>query len=339
MIPMTMNRPWKYVVLGALQVLALTGMFVLGFQAAGGARAEEVVDRIVAVVNNEVITYLELQQKLKPYQEKIKSMDYDEDEERRMLFKVKEDMIYRLIDEKLADQEIKKNKITISEAEVDASIERLKAARMWSDEDLRRVLETEGMTMQELRQSMKNQALRSQLVGREVSSKIVVTTEEIREYYDSHAEEYRGDVRYHLRNIIVTIPSENEGGREAARTKTETIMQKLKDGEDFESLARDYSDSSLAQKGGDLGKIRYDDFSPQIKAALKGLGPGEHTDILDTDRGFQIFFVEDVVMEGGRSFEEASPEIEEKLYNAAVDKKYDEWLQELKSQAHIKIIR
>jgi len=116
-------------------------------------------------------------------------------------------------------------------------------------------------------------------------------------------------------------------------------MQKLKDGESFESLAREYSESSLSEKGGDLGKIRYEDFSPQIKAALKGLGPGEHTTILDTDRGFQILYVEEVDMEGGKRFEDASPEIEEKLYNAAVDKKYTEWLENLKSQAHIKIIR
>ena len=322
-----------------LQVLCLSGMCVFGSGAAVVVQAEEIVDRIVAVVNNEIITYLELQQELKPYQEKIKTMGYDENEEREMLYKLREDMIKRLIDEKLADQEIKKNNITISESEVDASIEQLKAARMWSDEDLRQALEREGMTMQGLRQSMKNQALRNQLVGREVRSKIVITREEVRAYYDRHAEEYQGDLMYHLRNIIIKSAPEDEGGRDASRMKMEMILQRLEEGEAFESLARDFSESSLAAKGGDLGKIRYDDFSPQIKAALDGLGPGNHTDILDTDQGFQVFFVEEIVQAGGRSFEDASPEIEEKLYNAAVDKKYMEWLEDLKSQAHIKIIR
>jgi len=314
-------------------------MLVCGPWAMGVVRGEAIVDRIVAVVNNEVITYLELEQELKPYEEKIKSMGYGEEKERQTLFKVREDIIFRLIDEKLADQEIKKNKITISEAEVDAAVERLKASRMWSDEDLRMALETEGMTMQGLRQTMRNQALRNRLIGQEVSSKIVITQEEVREYYDRHAEEYQGEQLYHLRNIITTIPLEAEGGRAAAMSKMEMVMQKLKDGESFESLAREYSESSLSEKGGDLGKIRYEDFSPQIKVALKGLGPGEHTTILDTDRGFQILYVEEVDMEGGKRFEDASPEIEEKLYNAAVDKKYTEWLENLKSQAHIKIIR
>lgn len=186
---------------------------------------------------------------------------------------------------------------------------------------------------------MRNQALRNQLIGKEVSSKIVVTTEEVQAYYDRHAEEYQGVLLYHLRNIIIMIPSEDEGGRPAARNKIEKVMQKLNDGESFESLAHTFSESSLSEKGGDLGKIRYDDFSPQIKTSLEGLGPGDHTGILDTDRGYQIFFVEDVLMEGGKHFEEVSSEIEEKLYNAAVDKKYAEWLEDLKRQAHIKIIR
>jgi len=176
-------------VLFYLRVLWLAGIFVLGSWAMGTAWAVEIVDRIVAVVNNEVITYLELQQELRPYQEQIKSRGYDEDEEREMLFKLREDMIYRLIDDKLADQEIKKNNITISEAEVDASIERLKASRMWSDEEFRMALESEGMTLEELRQSMKSQALRNRLVGREVSSKIVITQEEVRAYYDRQAAE------------------------------------------------------------------------------------------------------------------------------------------------------
>ena len=339
MMHMTANRHWKYVYLFYLHVLWMAGMLVFGPWAAGVAQAEAIVDRIVAVVNNEVITYLELEQELKPYEEKIKSMGYGEEKERQTLFEVREDIILRLIDDKLADQEIEKNKITISEAEIDTSIERLKASRMWSDEDLRKVLESEGMTMQDLRQSMRDQALRSRLIGQEVSSKIVITQEEVREYYDRHAEEYQGELLYHLRNIITMIPPEAEGGRAAARNKIEMVMQKLKGGESFESLAREYSESSLSEKGGDLGKIRYDDFSLQIKEALEGLGPGDHTTILDTDRGFQIFYVEEIDVEGGKRFEDASPEIEEKLYNAAVDKKYTEWLEELKSQSHIKIIR
>jgi len=322
-----------------LRVWWLAGMIAFGLWTAGVVRAEEIVDLIVAVVNDEIITYLELQRQLKPYEEKIRSMGYGEEEERQMLYKVRTDIIYRLIDEKLADQEIQKKKITIGETEVDASIERLKVSRMWSDEDLRKALEAEGMTLQEYRQSLKDQALRSRLVGQAVSSKIVITKEEVQAYYDDHADEYGGELQYHLRNIITMISLDTEDGRAAARTKIEMIMQKLEAGESFETLAQEYSESPLAKEGGDLGKIGYNDFSPQIKEALEGLESGDHTAILDTDQGYQIFYVEAIAVEGGKSFEAASPEIEERLYNAAVDKKYAEWLEDLKRQAHIKIVQ
>lgn len=336
---MTRKQHRTYGCLFYLQMACLTGLLICGPWMARTGLAEEIVDRIVAVVNNEVITYLELQQVLAPYEEKIKSMGYTDDEEREMRYKVREDMIHRLIDEKLADQEINKNKITISEAEIDASIEGLKASRMWSDEDLRSVLETEGMTMQELRENMRRQALRSRLIGKEVSSKIVITQEEVLAYYNSHAEAYQGQLYYHLRNIVIPVPPEGEGGKAAAQTKLDVVKQKLLAGESFETVAREHSVPSLAKNGGDLGKILYDDISPQIKMALEGLGPGDHTDILETDQGFQIFFIEEIVREGGRPFEEVSPEIEEKLYNDAMDKTYTEWLDELKRQSHIKIIR
>ncbi|MCG6909136.1 MAG: SurA N-terminal domain-containing protein [Deltaproteobacteria bacterium] len=315
-------------------------LLLVGLWTAGLALAEEIVDRIVAVVNDDIITYLELQKELKPYEERIKSMGYSEEKERRMLYKVRDELIYRLIDEKLADQEIKKNKITVDDAEIDASIERLKASKMWTDEDLRNALEAEGMTLQEYRRSLKNQILRSRLVGREVSSKIVITTEDVRAYYDSHADEYMGDLSYHLRNIIAAVDA-NAGGvaRAKARAKIDAVMEKLNAGESFEALARQYSESPLAKDGGDLGTIPYADFSPQIQGAIEGLKAGDHTAVMDTERGYQIFYVEDVVMKGGKSFEQASPEIEEKLYNAAVDEKYGEWLEALKKKSHIKIIR
>jgi len=337
---MVNNRIFKYFDSSGFRWWIMAGVLLSGLWSAGSAQAEEIVDRIVAVVNNDIITYLELQHQLKPYEEKIKSMGYAEEKERQMLYKVRNDITYRLIDEKLADQEIEKNKITINNAEIDASLERLKASKMWTDEDLRQALAAQGMTIQEYRQSLRNQALRSRLVGQEVSSKIVITHEEVRAYYDDHADAYGGDLRYHLRNIMTIVSSDDDdSAKAAAMGKMEAVIQKLEAGESFESLAREYSESPLAPKGGDLGKIRYTDFSPLIQQALEGLAAGDYTSILDTDQGYQIFFVEDMTMEGGKRFEEASPEIEEQLYNAAVDEKYAEWLEELKRKAHIKVIR
>jgi len=216
----------------------------------------------------------------------------------------------------------------------------MKASRMWNDEELRQALSTEGLTYEEYRQSLRNQLLRSRLVGKEIKSKIVITTEDVRAYYDEQADAYGGELRYHLRNIIILIASlDEEDAGLVAKNKMDVILKELGAGESFEALARKYSESSLAEQGGDLGKILYTDISPQIKQALEGLVPGDYTPVLETDQGLQIFFIEDIVTEGGKSLEEASPEIEELLYNQALDKKYEAYLEDLKNRSHIKIIQ
>ena len=95
------------------------------------AVAEEpsVVDRIVAVVNDEIITLYDLNETLKPYEANIQALAYSPEKKRETLFKLRTDLLNKLIDEKLADQQIKKNKITISTQEIDATIERIKESR------------------------------------------------------------------------------------------------------------------------------------------------------------------------------------------------------------------
>ena len=110
-------------------------------------------------------------------------------------------------------------------------------------------------------------------------------------------------------------------------------------GESFETLAMMYSESSMSAKGGDLGWFEFDNLSPQLQNALKGMAAGEYTPVLETDLGYQVFFVEDVVTNPGKPLEEVSPEIERLLFNEVVDKKFKSWIEDLRKQSHIKIIR
>ena len=98
--------------------------------------ASTVVDRIVAVVNEDIILLSELNSRMGPYAERIQQQVPDEDKQQEMLFKVREDMLNRLVDEKLTDQEIKRNDIQVDEAQIDATIERIKSANYFTDEDL-----------------------------------------------------------------------------------------------------------------------------------------------------------------------------------------------------------
>ena len=84
--------------------------------------------------------------------------------------------------------------------------------------------------------------------------------------------------------------------------------------------------------------IRFEDISPQFQQAIKDLTVGQHTEVIETERGYQIFYIEDIARVGGKTFEEAQPEIEEQLYNDLVDEKFNTWLEDLRKNSHIKII-
>ncbi|UCG07300.1 MAG: SurA N-terminal domain-containing protein [Desulfobacterales bacterium] len=307
----------------------------------GVTLAEELalVDRIVAVVNNELITLYDLNQKFEPYVKNIKALGYDEDMERKTLFKVRSDVLNQLIDNMLAGQQTEKYKLTVTEKEIDSSIERIKSARYYTDEDLRAGLAQQGLTMEDFRKEIKEQLLRGKLVNLEVKSKIVVTMQNIKSYYDSHPEKYVGEKKYTLWNIYVNIPSSAaDSEKQSVLRKMQVILDKLEQGQKFEDLVNGDFLTSMQAKGGELGLFLLKELSAQLQKIVKNMQAGEFSSILDTEYGYQIIYVQNIIETKTKSLAEAEKEIEDILYKELVDNKYQEWLKELRSRSHIKVI-
>jgi peptidyl-prolyl cis-trans isomerase SurA len=301
--------------------------------------ASEVIDRIVAVVNEDIILLSELRERMAPYVQRIRQQGFDLEKERQMIFKVREETLNRLVDEKLTDQEIKRNDIQVDETTIDNTIERIKTTNSFTDEDLRRFLEQDQMTMEQYREKIREQVLRSRLVNYQVRSKIVITDAEIRAYYDSHPEIYGGEVRYHLRNILMPVPEFSTDAEKAAvQEKMNQLSERIQAGEAFADLARQYSQGPAAADGGDIGEFGEKALSPQIRAALDGLDPGGTTEVLDTDQGFQLFYLEAINRTEGKPLASVKDEIHQKLFTEVVDKEFLSWLENLRSGSHIKII-
>jgi peptidyl-prolyl cis-trans isomerase SurA len=269
----------------------------------------------------------------------MKSMGYSRDREESMLEQLRKDILDRLIDQKLTDQEIKRAKLEIREEEIDDALATIKEKNYYSNEDFKAALSKEGLTVQEYRESIKEQMLRSRLVNREVKAKVVITEEDIKKYYETHPEAYGREKRYHLRNIIMKLPrlaTDNE--KKEVLRRMEDVQEKLKEGQSFEKLARMYSESELAAEGGDLGFFKLESLSPQLREALKEMPTGGFTPILETDLGYQIFYIQALEVTPGKSLKEVTPEIQEKLYAEVIDKKFKLWLEDLRKRSHIKII-
>ena len=326
----------KYFILGFLCLSIVTPIVSRG---SVYAQEAEIIDRIVAVVNSDIITLYELNRAFKPYEENIKALQYAPEKEQQTLFQVRKDLLDQLIDGKLADQEIEHAQISVSESDIDRTIERMKEARSFTDEQLREGLARQGLTMAEYRQEIKEQILRTKLVNREVKSKIVITNQDVKAYYDSHQDEYAGEKKYYLYNIFVRLsPEADTSERAGALRQIEDAMARLNQGLSFEDLVNQLKDSSSRVQGTDLGLYRLEELSGQLEGAVAKLKAGEFSEVLDTDFGPQIIYVQKIQETSTKSLDEIESEIEEILYNESVDNRYQDWLDELRKQSLIKII-
>ena len=322
-------------------------VFLLGFwiafpmMSASSLKAQEteIIDRIVAVVNSDIITLYDLNRALKPFAENIRALGYSPEKERQTLFQVRKDILNQLIDSMLADQKVKQDRIGVNEKEIDTAIERLKESRSLTDEQLREGLALQGMTIEEYRKEIKEQILRGKLVNREVKSKIVVTRDDIKSYYESHREKYAGEKKYYLWNIFVKLSSGTElSEKMSAQKKMKAIEAKLKQGQSFETLVKELRDSLSDVRGTDLGLYLLEELSEPLRKVIEKMKPGEYSQILDTDFGYQILYVQKIQETPEKTLEEVEPDIQRTLYNDFVDNKYQEWLDELRTRSHIKII-
>ena len=303
------------------------------------AQESEVVDRIVAVVNNEIITLYELNRAFAPYVLKIESLEYPPEKERQTLFQVRKDVLSQLIDGMLANQQVRREKITVSQNEINNAIERIKESRQLTDEEMRQGLESQGMTMEDYRKEIEDQILRSKLVNREVKSKIVITKEDITAYYESHREKYAQEKKYYLWNMYIKVPSNSASLEKSnARNEMEAILAKLKQGRPFESLVNEVKKSSFAVQGTDLGLYSLNELSEQLQQVVKKMDAGDFSGVLETDFGYQIIYVQKIEGAQAKPFEAVESEIEEILYKEFVDNKYQEWLEQLRARSHIRII-
>jgi len=315
-------------------------LFILCLQTIGGVSATETVDRVVAVVNEDIIRLKELNVAFQPVAQEVYAKNYGDSKEQEILYEKRTEVLNRLIEETLVDQAVQKRGISVSSAEIDNALENIKSMNSFTDDDLRGYLSMNGMDMETYRNEIRQQILRSKLVNREVKANIVITDEEIRDYYESHPEKYEKKPKYHLKNIYV--PHAEDAGAPAGRTGRDKIseaMAELNKGRAFESVAREYSESGNASNGGDLGSFVLNDLRKDLKPVIKALQAGETSSIVETEQGFQIFYLKEIVKAPAKPFDAVADDIRSILYEQAVDEKFDEFLSSLRNASHIEITR
>ena len=280
----------------------------------------KLLDRIVAIVNDEVITLSELKQAM-IYLTKTSNPPSE----------VKRRVLEEIINVRLTVQQAKKLGLQVKDGEVERAIRNIIAQNGITLKKLKEDLIREGSSYEDYKDWIKTQLLKSKLIGLQVQSKVTVTDEEIKKYYQAHIDEYKGYTEYRLRHILLPFTS-------AYEDKKQEILRLLKEGISFSELAQKYSQAPTAKDGGDLGWIKARDLTPEIRNIVTLLQPGEISPWIKTHSGFQLIQLEKRREVPAKTFSEVKEEIYRLFYQQKMEERYQQWLTQLREKAYIKIL-
>lgn len=297
----------------------------------------KIADRIVAIVNDEVITFFELNSNLNPHLKKIEESGKGESRE-KILAEARLAMLNKMIDETLVKQEAKKLGIVVKEEDVMETIGDIFSRRNIKMEDFTKTLAKEGSNFEAYKKEVKEHLMKMRLVGRNIKSKVSVTDEEIGDYYREHREDYEGEEAVRIKQILIIFPKDcSKKNKRKLKAKAEAIHKQLKEGKSFELLASKHSQGPAAKIGGDLGFVKKGMILPEVDEEAFGLANGQISDLIESSIGFHIIKVTDRKGAGIKSLNSVREEIKDRIGNVKIEKKFYEWLEELRKKSYIDI--
>ncbi len=299
--------------------------------------SEAVVDRIVAVVNQEIITLSEVEKVSHPLQEEIQTEDRLE---RRVRIQgVFRKVLERLIEEKLIDQEAKKSGIKVSSKEVDGAIEEIRRRHAVDQGDFGKFLATEGLTLEGLKKQIEKQILRTKVISWAVKVEPKAGEKELRDFYQKNIDRYRVNESFRLSQILFLIPKEATPDQmREVRKRCQKVLERIRGGEDFGEMALLYSEDPGSRKDrGDIGYFKRGELLPALEREELRLQVGEVSGVVRTEFGFHIVKLLD--RKGGEPprFEEIKEKVQADYYEREMEKAFQQFLSKLKEKSVIEI--
>ena len=289
----------------------------------GGTVGAETIGKIVAIVNDEVITQQELE-------EALRELPMGEDREggsRRQI------ALERLIENRLILQKGKEVGMTVAPEELDEVIRRIKN-RYPSQKAFEDALLDAALSYKEFENRHRDQLIVRKMMTKEVRVKSNISPRETEDYYKSHLHEFQGPEAWKLSHILV---GKHVPGKEdlEARRKARHLLKRLRKGEDFAFLAKNYSEGPRSEEGGELGFVERGKLMKEIEQALLSLPIGGISNIVETPIGYNIFRIEDRKQSVVQALQEVKGKIRDRLQQEKIKKRYEEWIAELKKEAYI----
>jgi peptidyl-prolyl cis-trans isomerase SurA len=324
-------------------VWILTGALIAGtVLVPASARAQTkslVVEEIIARVNNDVITMSDYQKAEEQLREEV-AHDCQGCPQDKLFAEFKEqqkDLLRGLIDQSLMVQRAKDMGISVESDVIKRLDDVRKQNGLASLEDLEKAVEGSGLAWEDYKTTIRNGLLTQEVVRREVGSHINIGNDEVKQYYDAHPQEFTRPEQVVLSEIFLSTEGKSPEEIESVQKKAEDLRNRVMKGDDFNEIAKRYSEGSTAKDGGDLGTFKQSELAPQLEEVVFKMEKGQITDVIQTKTGFEVLKVENHYQAGLQPQAKVENEIMNRLYMQKMQPQMRDYLGQLREESYVMV--
>lgn len=308
-----------------------TLLLSLTLAAAPPMSAAELVEKIVARVNDRLITSSEFEKRVAT---SARSPEAPPDRER-----VRQDVLRDLIQEKLLEERARELDLAATDEEVENAVERIKRQyNLATDSEFDAALKASDITRDDLKKQMRHTITLQKVIGRDVTSRLEMTDDVLRLEYERQKDaRYRLPEQAKVSEIVVRFDPQDPSARERAVKRIEEARARVAAGTPFAEVAKEFSEGNARERGGDLGTVSRGEMLPGLDAAVFTETTQEHTAPVLLPGSVHLFRVTDRKAAGYRPFADVREDLQKRLSENLYDKRYEEYIQKLRREAFVKI--
>ena len=297
--------------------------------------ADDVMDRVICVVNNDAITLYELEEAEAQYLYENKEQP-PTGEERRAL---RERLLAAIIENRIQLQQAERDKIVVDEIEITDQVQEIvKKVNAKSQAEFEEALRAQGLTLDSVKKRIRDQIMVQRLTRRKVALRVSVTEQEIDRYLEENRAKLEVGLSFTARHMLfLPEASKGEEGWASARDKAEQVYVLLREGQDFGELAKKYSEDPSGKDGGHLGALKRGELAPEIEDAILKLEPGQYSTPFRSPVGYHLFRLESKESLTGDAYVQTRNQIRDILYRQKYDVRLHEWISEMKQRSIIDV--
>ncbi len=290
------------------------------------AHSDELVDRILAVVNGKIITLFDVNQQIRGVTRQFEGRVMTLEEEKGVKA-LRHKVLMQMVNDLLLEAEAQRLKISVSDVEIRNQINTFKQHHGITEDQFLNQLKLQGLTRKEYETTIKKDIMRQRLIGAMVRQKVAVTEDEMETYYKEHQGDFSQDKKVKLALLVVDAGFDMQG-----------LCDRLHRGDlSFGQAVSLYSTGPNAQGGGEIGEVRWADMRDSWKEVLRGLDKGNTSEPFDVEGGQALLHIIDITPGKITPFQDVKARIRDILYKPRMEQRFQEYVGGLRAKAVVDI--